>query len=623
MSTNHLSSEISPYLLQHQHNPVWWHPWGQEAFDLAASEDKPIFLSVGYATCHWCHVMEGDSFEKQDVADILNEHFVCIKVDREERPDIDAIYMKAVQMLTGRGGWPMSVMMTPDRTPFWGGTFIPRAQFKGLLQEVAKLWHSPDRDKLVASAQEITGHLHEAKKLNSNAAKTTQSRHDLLQRFYYEANRSFDEQYAGFGDAPKFPPAMAIMLLLGYARRQAEDNAARIAYATLDAMARGGIRDSLGGGFHRYATDSAWLIPHFEKMLYDNALLVLAYTRAFQDKQLQEYADVVHSTLAYVLRDMRHPDGGFYSAEDADSEKTEGKFYVWSAGELQQLLTTAEYEHISKLYNVQEQGNFAFEQHAVHLEEAAGMRSIHNVNILHLNPSAPLPSETSDKLLATAFAKMRDARAQRVRPLLDDKVIVAWNGLMISAFGYAGLVFNNNEYIEAARQALAFVRKHLSKDHKLSRIYRDGQTRYQAQAEDYAFLIQGIVDFYEATSEREYLDWALALQKQQDALFSDPETGTYFDTDDSDATLLMRPRDVIDNATPSANSVAALNLLRLARFTCDFTMEKAAQKLLDSLTMDVGQYPRAFPYLLLAVDYAETNPWIDESCPVAKGYLHL
>lgn len=620
MGKNHLATEISPYLLQHQHNPVWWHPWGQAAFDLAAKENKPVFLSVGYATCHWCHVMEGDSFEKQDVADILNKHFISIKVDREERPDVDAIYMKAVQMLTGRGGWPMSVMMTPDRTPFWGGTFVPRPQFKGLLIEVARLWDSDDRQKLITSAQEITGHLHEAKNLSSS--KVTQSRAELLQRSYYEANRSFDEKYGGFGDAPKFPPAMGIMLLLNYAQRSGEDNASRLAYVTLNAMARGGLRDHVGGGFHRYATDEAWLIPHFEKMLYDNGLLSLAYTRAYQISQNMDYESVVHSTLGYVLRDMQHEGGGFYSAEDADSEKTEGKFYVWSAKELREILTAAEYAHIAQLYNVEENGNFSFEQHAIHLEEAAGLKSIHNVNILHVRTDAELPEEKSDNVLAAAFTKLRAVREKRIRPLRDDKIIVAWNGLMISAFSYAGLVFKNQKYIDTARRALDFIRKTMIKDGKLLRIFREGQTRYAAHAEDYAFLIQGITDFYEATDEKPYLDWALALQKQQDELFMDQESGTYFDTDDSDPTLLMRPRDIVDNATPSANSVSALNLLRLARFNCDFAMEKVAQKVLDNASIDAGRYPRAFPYLLLAIDYAEANAWVGESCPITKGYLH-
>ena len=613
---NNLDRESSPYLKQHANNPVWWQAWGKQALSWAKEQDKPVFLSIGYATCHWCHVMEGDSFEKEDVAEILNRDFISIKVDREERPDVDAIHMAAVQGIAGRGGWPLTVFLTPDGKPFWGTTFLPRPAFKKVLSDIARMWRE-DRDNILNGGAGLTDWL-KASQSSDNATPGSgvsdslrSTGLDVIARAVKEFEAQFDPENGGFGPEPKFPPAMALMLLLRSWDRTRDEATREMVHTTLDRMARGGIRDHVGGGFHRYATDEAWLIPHFEKMLYDNSLMSLVYCEAWQafsdDKVRDDFRYVATQTLDYILRDMRLAGGAFASAEDADSEKTEGKFYVWSWQELEKIFPgegREKFLELAERYNLRPEGNFEFESHAAELEAAAGLKTLRGVNILHLSPGAPLRADGIDQHLALLLNR----RSLRSRPLRDDKVLAGWNGLMLGALARCGVVFGVDEYVVAARELAGFaVTRLCDGDGSLLRMPVDSIRRHPAQLEDYAFVIWGLLEFYAATGEPRWLETALSLQSWQDKCFLDAPAGNYHDAPASDETLIFRPKTLWDQATPSGNSVTATNLLRLARVTLDPAFEARAIKLLASAWNDLTRHPRAYPWMLMALDALMTG----------------
>ena len=591
--TNKLILEKSPYLLQHAHNPVDWYPWGPEAFEKAKKEDKPIFLSIGYSTCHWCHVMERESFENEDIAHAMNEHFVSIKVDREERPDIDQIYMNAVQGMTGSGGWPLSAFLTHDLEPFWGGTYFPpesrfgRPGFKDILLEIAKIWKQ-DRNKLIEAGREVGAAL---KKMDRSSPGDRELSVETLKHAYASFLDLFDSQEGGFGGAPKFPRSEAISLLFRIHRRTGEQRAFQMAALTLEKMARGGIYDHLGGGFHRYSTDERWLVPHFEKMLYDNALLAKSYLEAYQIDSNPMWSGVARETLDYVLRVMTAPEGGFYSAEDADSEGEEGKCYVWTEVELQKLLTPPEFKKVTDVFRVHAAGNWE------------------SKTILNMDMGTPWAFRYEEPL-AGAMRKLLAHRNTRIQPLKDDKVIASWNGLMIGSMSYAAQVLgaDGDKYLAAARKAADFLLKTMWNGKNLQRRYRDGDVRFSASLDDYAFLIQGLLDLYETDFDVRWFQAALALQKRSDELFWDVKDGGYFftdaNTDTKDATLIAHSKDIYDGAVPSGNSVAALNLLRLYGFTSNDAFQKKARTIMKVFGDFVSSHPQASPALLMALDYA-------------------
>lgn len=591
MSANLLGQEKSPYLLQHKDNPVHWRPWGEAAFAEARAADKPVFLSIGYSTCYWCHVMEKDSFETEAVAEVLNRDFISIKVDREERPDVDEIYMDAVVAMTGHGGWPMSVFLTPDGKPFFGGTFFPRDRFIYLIGRLAEAWQK-NRLELLQSSGEILTHLRAAAGGGTGVAETGNTSfgaaeaRELFDRAYAGFDHAFDNQEGGFGAAPKFPPSTAIGFLLRYHRRAPDSEALSMAALTLDKMACGGIFDQLGGGFHRYATDEKWLVPHFEKMLYDNALLVYAYSEAFQVTRKPMYADVVADSLAYVKREMTHPEGGFYSAQDAGEVNREGEFYVWDFDEVKAALTPDEFEPFCGLYQLRRNGNFEHGKNILHIADPVSWR------------------ERELPLVREARWRLFGLRARRAPPHLDDKILTGWNGLMIAAYAKAYQVFENSEYLALAQGSARFLRAHLWKDGKLLRRYREGDSRFAATAEDYAYLIHGLLHLYESDFDPAWLEWARELQKAQDRLLWDEAGGGYFTAEANDATLILRKKDTMDGAQPSPNSIAALNLLRLFHLTYEDSYRERADRLLAFLVPVASRHPSAAAQLLHALDFA-------------------
>ena len=592
--TNRLINETSPYLLQHAHNPVDWYPWSQEALDAAKKLDKPIFLSIGYSTCHWCHVMERESFEDEKIAKIMNEHFICIKVDREQRPDVDAVYMNAVQMMTGSGGWPLSAFLTPDGKPFYGGTYFPptdmygRPGFETLLLAIADAWENK-RDKLTTSAGKISAAL---EGLGAAAAKQELSA-DVLKRAYGQFRNAYDPAYGGFGRAPKFPQPTNLSMLLGYYHRTAEPDALEMVETTLEKMATAGIYDHLGGGFHRYSTDAKWLVPHFEKMLYDQALLARAYIQAYQITGNPLYAKTVRETFDYVLRDMTDPKGGFYSAEDADSEGKEGWFYVWEPEETEKLLGKQNAEIFDKYYGVTKKGNFEERKSILNitgqLEEVAKQFK-----------KEPAEIET---ILALAREKLFNHREKRPRPHRDDKVIVAWNGLMISSMAYGGAVLEEPKYIDAAEKAADFALTALRPEGRLARYYRDGKTIDRGFLDDYAFMIMGLLDLYEATFDARWIKEAKSLAQQMIDLFGDEKSGSFFLTGKDAERLIVRNKPSYDGAVPSGNSIAAFALLRLGQLTMDRQFTDRAEKLLDSLSARMSQSPMSLTAALIALDF--------------------
>ncbi len=613
---NRLASEKSPYLLQHAHNPVDWYPWGDTAFERSHVEGKPIFLSVGYSTCHWCHVMAHESFEDEAIARVLNEDFVCVKVDREERPDVDRVYMLFVQATTGGGGWPMSVWLTPDLEPFYGGTYFPptarwgRPGFIDILQDIARVWRE-DPAKVRASAAQVTGRMREFSRARGARPRGgTAISPDVLERAAEDFGRDFDHTHGGFGGAPKFPRPSELFFLLREFARRGDTSARDMAVATLRAMAQGGIHDHLGGGFHRYSVDAGWHVPHFEKMLYDQGQLALAFLEAWQVTHDTEFADAAAGILRYVSRDLGRAAGGFHSAEDADStphdqaEKpdahaAEGAFYVWTDAEFGEVL--GEDAPIASLrFGVRRDGNVASDPHG----EFAGK------NVLYLARSAieiatATGRSASDvrQHLAGATVRLFEARSHRPRPGLDDKVIVAWNGLMIAAFARAGRVFADRAFMRVAREAAAFIQENMWDEPRgrLFRRYRDGEAAIDAYAEDFACLIFGLLELFQADGDAGWLSWAIALQQRQDHLFEDREAGGWFSTTGEDGSVLLRLKEDYDGAEPSASSMSLWNLLTLVRLTGEQALVARIERAIGAFEAQIVQAPRAVPMLLAAL----------------------
>ncbi len=599
---NRLIHEKSPYLLQHANNPVDWYPWGEEAFEKARAEDRPIFLSIGYSSCHWCHVMEQESFEDLDVAAAMNAAFVNIKVDREERPDVDEVYMTAAQMMTGRGGWPLSIIMTPEKVPFFAATYIPKEDRWGqvgmlsLIAAIQRRWQTRRQELL-----DIGGQVKNALRQTQRETPGDELNEGLLDVAFQQLAERFDSRHGGFGSRPKFPTPHNLLFLLRYWRRTGNPQALTMVEQTLQAMRRGGVFDHVGFGFHRYSTDAEWLLPHFEKMLYDQALLTMAYTEAYQATGDAAYRQTAQQVLAYVLRDMQAPLGGFYSAEDADSEGQEGKFYLWTLDELHRVLRE-EAEVIAEVFGVRGEGNFA--------DEATGRRS--GRNILHLARSPTeiaLQLSVTEQELSERVEKARQAlfayREQRVHPLKDDKVLADWNGLMIAALAKAAQAFDEDAYAEAAAKGADFILSSMVReDGRLLHRYRDGEAALLAYAADYAFVTWGLLELYEATFEVRYLEQAVRLNDAALRHFWDREAGGLFSTSDDGEPLLVRQKDIYDGAVPSANSVAMLNLLRLARMTAQPELEAKAAQMGRTFSMTVSPSPVAHTQLMVALDFA-------------------
>ncbi|WP_374688323.1 thioredoxin domain-containing protein, partial [Promineifilum sp.] len=598
--TNRLANETSPYLRQHAENPVEWYPWGEEALRAAHEADKPILLSIGYAACHWCHVMAHESFEDPETAALMNEHFINVKVDREERPDLDSIYMSAVVAMTGQGGWPMTVALTPDGRPFFGGTYFPSAprfgmpSFRQVLLSLAGAWQDR-REEVERSAGEIAGHLRgSALSLAPGAGALSD---DLFDQALNGLLRTFDARLGGFGRAPKFPPSMTLEFLLRMHLQRGDTMALHMAEHTLKRMAYGGLYDQLGGGFARYSTDEQWLVPHFEKMLYDNALLTRVYLHAWQITGKPLYRRVVEETLDFVVREMRHAAGGFYSSYDADSEGEEGKFYVWSAGEIRAALGP-DANLFMTTYGVSDGGNWE------------------GRNILHV-PAEPaevaelkgISVEELERRLAAARRTLYDLRARRVPPGLDDKVLTAWNGLMLAPFAEAGRALDRPDYTAVAIANAEFLHANLRRpDGRLLRSWSAGAgAKYNGYLEDYAFLADGLLALYQTTFEPRWFAWARELADHILAHFTD-EAGGFYDTSDDHEALLHRPKDVQDNATPSGNGMAAHVLLKLGLYTGEGRYWDAAERMVDGLYEPMARYPSAFAHWLGAAAFILGEP---------------
>ena len=603
MHSNRLIQEKSPYLQQHAHNPVDWYPWGPEAFDKAAREKKPIFLSIGYSTCHWCHVMERESFEDPAVARLMNAAFVAIKVDREERPDIDQVYMAVCQMMTGSGGWPLTILMTPEKNPFFAGTYLPKANLFGrigmldLIPRIQAMWLTR-RGELIASADNLTRALHEA----SSAPPGQELDASTLHKAYEQLAQRFDERYGGFGEAPKFPAPHHFLFLLRHWKRTGDKHSLRMVQETLDKMRAGGIYDQIGFGFHRYATDREWLAPHFEKMLYDQALLIMAYAETGAATGAKRYEQTAREICAYVLRDMTAPDGGFYSAEDADSEGQEGKFYIWTEEQIRRVLEADEADLAVKVYSVKENGNFR--------EEATGMPS--GANILHI--AAPLAQiaaslgMTEEALcarLAMIRPKLFAVRRERIHPGKDDKILTDWNGLMIAALAKASRAFDEPDFAAAAVRAADFILGNMRRsDGRLLHRCRDGEATITAHLDDYAFMIWGLIELYETTFETQRLQLALELNNHLWKHFWDREKGGFYFTADDAEVLPVRRKEIYDGALPSGNSVAMLNLLRLGKMSGNAEFEKQAAAVGRAFSANVTQFPAGSTFLMTALDFA-------------------
>ena len=592
----------SPYLRQHAENPVDWYPWGSEAFEKARKENKPIFLSIGYSTCHWCHVMAHESFEDPEVARLMNEVFVSIKVDREERPDIDSIYMSVCQLMTGSGGWPLTIIMTPDKKPFFAGTYFPkesrfgRIGMKDLIPRVKEIW-STRREEVLDSAEKITATLQQV----SRGEPGEEADDSTLRLTYEQLIQRFDKEYGGFGEAPKFPTPHNLLFLLRFWKRTGDEKALWMVEKTLQAIRRGGIYDHVGLGFHRYSTDRRWLVPHFEKMLYDQAQLAMAYIEAYLATGKDEYRATAEEIFTYVLRDMTAPTGGFYSGEDADSEGEEGKFYLWTLDELRQVLSAGEADLIEKVFNVEKGGNFN--------GEATGRRT--GRNILYLERGLgeiATDLKTSELELRNVLEGARDklfsAREKRMHPHNDDKILTDWNGLMIAALAKGAQAFDDPRYGEAAGRAVDFILNTLrAPKGRLLHRYRDGEAALTAHVDDYAFLIWGLIELYEATFETRYLKAALALNDDLVQHFWDDQTGGFYFTADDAEKLLVREKEIYDGAIPSGNSVAAYNLLRLGRITANSDFEEKAMRIGRAFSRSVRQSPLAHTQLMVAVDF--------------------
>ncbi len=601
---NRLIHEQSPYLLQHAHNPVDWMPWGEEAFARARNEDKPIFLSIGYSTCHWCHVMERESFEDDEVAAMLNRSFVSIKVDREERPDVDQFYMSVCQAMNGSGGWPLSVFLTPEKKPFFAGTYFPKSQRYGrpgmleLLASIVNLW-TTQREQLIASAGDITKGIQGSARQESVAGGLSEK---TLELAYRQLSRAFEPAYGGFSTRPKFPSPHNFLFLLRYAKRSGDTHAIEMIEKTLQNMRMGGIFDQIGFGYHRYSTDERWLVPHFEKMLYDQAMMIMAFAEMFQRTQQTEYATNAREVIEYVLRDMTSPEGGFYSAEDADSEGIEGKFYLWTTEEVRALLSAEEAELFIRVFNLQEDGNFH--------DEATGetMRT----NIPHLSkPLAVLAQDeamTEEELrarLEPIRRKLFDAREKRVHPLKDDKILTDWNGLMIAALAKTAQALHDHTFGAAAIRACQFALNHLQDENgRLYKRYRNGRAALTGMLDDYAFLVWGLIEAYEYAFDPHLLAAAIDMTETMLAHFWDEENGGLFLSPDDREALPVRAKDAYDGAVPSGNSVAAYNLLRLARMTGNTEWEVKAHQIFDAFAGEVADRPIGNTLMMSALDFS-------------------
>ncbi len=592
---NRLITEESPYLLQHAYNPVQWYPWGEGAFEAARKEDKPVFLSVGYSTCHWCHVMAHESFEDAEVAKLLNQSFICIKVDREERPDIDHMYMAVAIGMTGRGGWPLTVIMTPEKRPFFAATYIPKNGRYGqagmieLIPKIKEIWDS-NRNELLDSADRIVDSLRQSQNL---VAKSGDLDVSYLARGYQSLASIYDARNGGFGNAPKFPAPHNILFLLRYWRRTGDDQTLEMVEATLQAMRMGGIFDHVGFGFHRYSTDAEWSLPHFEKMLYDQALLAIAYTEAYQATGKEEYARTVREILEYVLRDMTNSEGGFYSAEDADSEGEEGKFYSWTAEELEEVLDKEDFKLLIRLYDVHERGNFEKGRNILRQMSAFSDAAA----ILKMPESVLYDSWNRIRV------KLFQVREGRIHPLKDDKILTDWNGLMIAALAKAAQALDAPHYAAAAKRAADFLREKMrDSEGKLLHRYR-GTAGLQANLDDYAFLVWGLIDLYETVFEVKYLETALQLNQAMMQNFWDSDHGGLFFSPRDGEALPLRRKEYYDGAVPSGNSVAMQNLLRLMHLTGDLALEKSATNLSRSIFAAAREQPVGHTMLLCALDY--------------------
>jgi uncharacterized protein len=597
--SNRLESATSPYLLQHKDNPVDWYEWGQDAFDAAAERDVPIFLSIGYAACHWCHVMAHESFENEEIAKLMNENFVNIKVDREERPDLDQIYMNAVQMMTHHGGWPMTVFLTPEGVPFYGGTYFPPEDrynmpgFPRVLIGVAETY----RDRPDDIRETGTSLVNELQRLSATAGSDQPLEIELLDASYLGIVRNYDSVNGGFGGAPKFPPAMALEFLLRTYARTGNREALEMVSHTCQKMAHSGMYDQLGGGFHRYSTDAKWLVPHFEKMLYDNALLSRLYLHYFQVSHEPSARETVAGILDYVLREMTHSGGGFYSTQDADSEGHEGKFFVWDINEIRSALGETQASLFCSYYNITESGNFEG-------------KNIPNVtrSLEQIATGANVPVSALEESLEESRRKLFELRESRIKPDRDEKVLTAWNGLMMASFAEAGVILDRPDYTDAARRNAEFVLANLQRDGSLLRTWKDGVAKFNGYLEDYAFLIEGLVTLFETTGEFRWLKESLTLTDRMIDEFWDSENGGFFFTGKSHENLIVRSKDYFDNATPSGNSVAAAVLLRLATLTGNNEYRNLATAVLRDIADQARRYPSAFTYALSAVDFLLATP---------------
>lgn len=600
--SNRLANETSPYLLQHKDNPVNWYPWGEEALQKAKAENKPIFLSVGYSACHWCHVMEHESFENEATAAIMNEHFICIKVDREERPDIDEIYMNAVQMMTGQGGWPMSVFLTPDLKPFYGGTYYPprdmygRPGFPTVLNTLANAWKER-KDEIVSSAEQLTEQIQHSFTI---AGEDQDINIKTVDTGCQQVVSRFDKYFGGFGGAPKFPHSMDISLLLRYYHRAGKADVLHAIEFSLEKMALGGIYDQIGGGFHRYATDAKWLIPHFEKMLYDNALLAVTYTEAYQLTKKPLYEKTVRETLDYVLREMTSPEGGFYSSQDADSEGEEGKFFIWSPDEIYAVSGEEHGKIVCAYYDVTQAGNFEHGKSVLSIpKEEQTIAEQFSISVDELR-----------KRIQDANQKLMAEREKRVKPGRDDKTLADWNGLMISAMAFAGNVFQEQRYKDAAVKACEFAASKLwnNESNRLWHTYKDGRAHTNGFLSDYANLAAGMLDTYEAVRDPKWLKMAVQLTDAMIANFWDETNGGFFYTGNDHETLIARTKNPMDNAVPSGNSTAAMVLLRLGEMTGNAEYKEKAHQTFSAFSALISQMPSAFTHTLSAMDFHLSSP---------------
>jgi uncharacterized protein len=598
---NRLNQEKSPYLLQHAHNPVDWYAWREEAFEKARRENKPIFLSIGYSTCHWCHVMEKESFEDPEVANLLNDVFVSIKVDREERPDLDHIYMTACQMMTGSGGWPLTIIMTPEKEPFFAATYIPKASRFGrtgmldLIPRIDQVWKTRHADVL-ESAANMTQALHHLEK-EDDYGELDQTTLDLA---FQDLFNRFDKTYGGFSDAPKFPTPHNLSFLLRYWRRTGKIEALRMVEKTLQELRWGGIFDQVGYGFHRYSTDREWLVPHFEKMLYDQAMLALAYLETYQATGNELYANTAREVFAYVLRDMRSPEGAFYSAEDADSEGVEGKFYIWTEEELREILSAEESDLMIRAFHVQKKGNFT--------DEATGKSS--GANILYPGKTlteigAEFQIPDAERIIDLAREKLFETREKRIHPYKDDKILTDWNGLMIAALAKGAQVLGEERYALAASDAVRFVMNKLrTPGGRLLHRYREGDADITANADDYAFFIWGLIELYAASFDAAHLETAMTLSSDMLVHYWDPGRGGFFFTPDDGESLIVRKKEIYDGAIPSGNAVAMLNFLRLSCLTGNAGYEEKAAGIMKAFSAQVKGFPSGYTQFLCSLDFA-------------------